>query len=97
MYGVIYMTTNKVKKIAKKKSKLKDEKILTKEKIKIAIETYLNVFPYVTNLQITQFLEKSSLAFPTGVSSQKVGAICRESPKIGFKYKGNVKYYFIEG
>ena len=69
----------------------------TKEKIKIAIETYLNVFPYTTNLQLTQFLEKSSLGFPTGISSQKIGAICRESSKINFKNKGSVKYYFIEG
>lgn len=78
------------------KQKSTKNKVLSKDKMKIAIETYLNVFPYATNMQLTQFLDKSSLGFPTGLSAQTVGAVCRESSKINFKSKGSVKYYFIE-
>lgn len=83
----------KVKSIVAKQAA---NKMASKDKMKIAIETYLNIFPYATNLQITQFLEKSTLGFPTGVTSQIVGAICKEHSKIDFKVKASVKYYFIE-
>ena len=78
-------------------SKKKDnEGVLDKDKVKIAVETYLNMFPYSTNTQIADFLNKSSLNFKSEYSRQQIGAVCRDSPKISFMLKGSVKYYYVD-
>lgn len=69
--------------------------VTSKEKMKLAIETYLNVVPYATGVQLTYFLENSTLGFPAGITTAKVGAVCKDCSKIGFKLKGNVKYYYL--
>lgn len=72
------------------------ERISDKNKLKMIIETYLNLIPYSTGTQLMNFLKKSSFKFSSEPSTASIGAVCRSFGKIKHIQKSGVKYYYIE-